>query len=68
MQSDAARFPLLKGLHMQSQRELRYYASVPKLLLLLLLAVGFIWFGWNELTSGHNPVPVLLLLFFYPGV
>lgn len=64
MQSDAVRYMLPKGLHMQSQQEIRYYSSIPKLLLLLLLVVGFIWVGWNELTSRRNPVPLLLFLIF----
>lgn len=65
MRSDAVRYILPKGLHMQPQRELRYYANVPKVLVLLIGSAGGTFAGWRMLTSGANVVGSWLVLGFF---
>lgn len=41
---------------MDSLREIRYYASIPKIMLLLLCMTGFTFASWQWLVMGHNVV------------
>lgn len=50
---------------MQSPREIRYYASIPKLLLILLGAFGFVAVGWLLALARANPILIWLDIGFF---
>ena len=47
---------------MTPQRELRYYASIPKLLLLLIVTGGLAPLGWSARTTGFNAIIAWILI------
>lgn len=47
---------------MDSQRAVRYYASIPKLLLLLILTGGLAPIGWLAQTTGSNAIIAWILI------
>lgn len=47
---------------MVPQREIRYYASIPKIILLLFIMAGLTFIGWNGLVTGYNAYISWMLL------
>lgn len=50
---------------MRDSREIRYYANIPKVLLLLIGSGAFIVLGWSMLGSGGNMVIAWLAMIFF---
>jgi len=50
---------------MDSQRELRFYASIPKILFLFIIGAAFTYAAWQALVSGANAVMSWFALGFF---
>ncbi len=47
------------------QREIRYYTSIPKLLLTLIGALGFVAVGWLTAMAGASPILTWMVIGFF---